>query len=117
MVEKKQDQAATTMLERRGEPRIRASHPALLRMPNALLIEVWVQDVSSGGVRLRVPEPVPVGASVRIEAHELLLFGTVTHCEQADGAYSVGIALSRSLEMLIELEKLNASLLVEPEPI
>src|SRR5665213_1130144 len=115
MVAKKQDQAATATLERRGEPRIKACHTALLRTPNALPIEAWVLDVSSRGVRLRVPEPIPVGAPVRIEAQELLLFGTIAHCEQTDGAYCVGIALSRFLEMLAELGKLNASLLAEPE--
>ena len=116
LVEKKQEQTATATLERRGERRIKACHPALLRTANALPIEVWVLDVCSRGVRLRVPEPIPVGAAVRIEAQELLLFGTIAHCEQTDGAYCVGIVLCRSLEMLSELEKLNASLLVEPEP-
>src|ERR1035438_4103238 len=43
---------------------------------NALPIEAWVLDVCSRGLRLRVPEPIPIGAAVRIEAQELLLFGT-----------------------------------------
>ena len=117
MVERKQDQSATATLERRGEPRIKACHPALLRIANALPIEAWVLDVCSRGLRLRVPEPILIGAAVRIEAQELLLFGTIAHCEQTDGAYCVGVVLSRSLEMLAELGKLNASLLVEPEPV
>jgi len=44
------------------------------------------------------------------------VFGTTTHCEQTDGAYCVGIALSRSLEILADMEKLNKSLFVEPDP-
>ena len=117
MVEKKQDQSAAATLERRGEPRIKACHPALLRIVNALPIEAWVLDVSSRGVRLRVPAPIPVGAAVRIEALELLLFGTITHCEKSDGAYNVGIRFSRSLEVLADMVKLNESLFVEQEPV
>jgi hypothetical protein len=115
MVEKKQDKAATASLERRSEARIKACHPALLRTPNAHPIEGWLLDASSTGIGLRVPEPVPVGVAVRVDAQELLLFGTVTHCEQTDGAYRVGIKLSRSLEMLAELQKLNESIFIEPE--
>jgi hypothetical protein len=117
MVKKKQDQAASPTLERRREPRIKANHSALLRTLNAPPVEAWVLDVSSRGVRLRVPEPVPVGAAVRIEAQELLLFGTITHCELTQGAYYVGIELSRPLEMLAELRKLYGALLDEPEPV
>ncbi len=117
MVKKKQDQATSATLERRGEPRIKAGHSALLRMPEALPLEVWVLDVSSRGARLRIPEPIPVGSAVRIEAKEMLLFGTITRCELLDGAYEVGIRFSRRLEMLDDLRKLNAALFVESEPI
>jgi hypothetical protein len=58
-----------------------------------------------------------IGTAVKVEAQELLLFGTITHCELKDGAYCVGIALSRPLEVLAELGKLNAALLGEPEPV
>ena len=115
MVENKQDQATSAASELRSESRIKAGHPALLRMPNAYPIEAWVLDVSSTGVGLRVPEPVSVGVAARVDAQELLLFGNVTHCEQTDGAYGVGIKLSRSLEMLAELKELNESLFIEPE--
>jgi hypothetical protein len=117
MVEKKQDQEATATPERRSEARIKACNPALLRRPNAHPIEGWLLDVAPTGVRLRVPEPVPVGAAVRVDAQETLLFGTVTHCEQTDGAYRVDIKLSRSLEALAELQRLNQSMFIEPEPV
>jgi PilZ domain len=117
MVEKKQDQAATATSHRRSKSRIKARHPVLLRMPNGRPIEGWLLDVSSTGLGLRVPEPVPIGVAVRVDAQELLLFGSVTHCEQTDGAYRVDIKLSRSLETLVELTKLNESIFIEPEPV
>jgi len=112
----KQDLLQTATLERRREPRFKACHPALLTTPKARPVEAWVLDVSSNGLRLRVPVPVGVGVAVRVDAEELLVFGTTTHCEQTDGAYCVGIALSRSLEILADMEKLNKSLFVEPDP-
>jgi len=70
-------------------------------------------DVSASGAKLRIPAPLAVGATVKIEAEELLLFGTIIRCEKSEGAYYAGIALSRSLEMLTELGKLNECLLKE----
>lgn len=115
MVEQKQNQGAMAILERRVERRIKAGHAALLTTANRHPMEAWVLDVSSRGARLRVPEAVPVGTAVKIEAPELMLFGTIAHCEFSDGAYEVGIVLSRPLEMLTELRKLNAALLAESQ--
>jgi hypothetical protein len=115
MVKREQGQTATTTLERRSEPRAKANHPALLKMPHAHPIEAWVLDISSSGARLRLPEPVPVGTRVSLEAQELLLFGTTTRCEMTHGAYDVGVVLSRPLEMLGELRKLQAALLAESQ--
>jgi hypothetical protein len=100
-------------IERRREPRERANHTALLTLPNRHPLEAWVLDVSSKAVRLRTPEPLTVDLEVRIDAEELLLFGTVTRCELIDGAYQVVLFLSRPLEMLDELQRLNKALLVE----
>ena len=115
MVNQKQDEATIAALERRREPRIRAGHAALLTTANMLPMEAWVLDISSGGVRLRVPETVPIGTAVGIEAPELMLFGTVAHCEFNHDAYEVGIALSQPLEMLAELRRLYAALLAESQ--
>jgi hypothetical protein len=116
MGERKQDLLAAPTSERRREPRFKGCHSALLTTPNAPPIEAWVLDVSSNGARLRVPNAVRIGVAVRVDAKELLLFGTITHCEETDGAFSVGIALSRALEVLADMERLNESLFVEPEP-
>jgi hypothetical protein len=116
MVTKTQDQAATATLERRAEPRVKAGHSVLLRRPDTLPMEACLLDVSSRGARLRVPEPVPVDATVRIEAPGLLLLGTIKRCGFNHGAYEVGIAFARPIEMLCELRKLEAAFLAESEP-
>ncbi len=113
MVKQAHDQAATATLERRSEPRIKAGHSVLLRAPNAHPMEACLLDISSQGARLRIPDPVSVGETVRIEAPDLLLAGTINRCELTRGAYEVGLALSFPMEMFGELRKLNAALLSE----
>ena len=110
-----QDQAVIATLERRAEPRITSGRSVLLETPHTHPMEACMLDVSASGARLRVPEPVPVGVNVRIEAQELLLFGTVKRCCVIHGAHEVGIALSLPLETLGELQKLNAALLAESQ--
>ena len=111
MTHTEKDSATTVTLdERRTEPRVKAILPVLLKTPHAHPMEACLLDVSRHGARLRVPEPVEVGASVRIEAQDLLLFGTVKRCSVVHGAHEAGIALSVPLEMLGELQKLNAAL-------
>jgi hypothetical protein len=116
MVKTETNLAATVMHERRAEPRIKTSQPALFRAAHKHFFEACILDVSSKGARLRASEPLSVGETVRVDAHEMVLFGTVTRCELTDGAYDIAILLSRPLKILEELGKLNESLLVEPEP-
>jgi hypothetical protein len=113
MVQEMRDQGMNATSERRREPRSKANHSALLTAPGAPPLEAWVRNVSAKGVGLRVPQPIPVGTAVRVEADELLLFGTITRCEPVDGAYEVGVVLCCPLAMLSELRKLNAALFVE----
>jgi hypothetical protein len=115
MTDTELDNAVTATLERRSEPRVKSSLPVFVKTPHAHPMEACLLDVSPHGVRLRVPEPVQVGANVRIEAPDLLLFGTVKRCCLIRGAHEVGIALSLPLEMLGELQKLNAALMVDGE--
>jgi hypothetical protein len=46
-----------------------------------------------------------------VDAPGVLLVGEVTRCDLDDGAYNVGVKLSRPLEMLAELERLNRAFL------
>ena len=113
MTSTERDRAITVTLEQRAEPRAKSIVPVLLKTLHAHPMEACLLDVSPHGARLRVPESVEVGADVRIEAPDLLLFGRVNRCCQIHGAHEVGIELSRPLEMLGELQKLNATLLAE----
>ena len=116
MGQKEQHQVGSATPERRLDPRTKTNHTVLIKTPDSLPIEACVLDVSSRGARLRASEPVPVGTTVRIDSEELLLFGTTTRCELAGGGYDVGVSLSRRLEMLDDLRKLNSSLLDDWEP-
>ena len=113
MTSTERDRAITVTLERRAEPRAKSSIPVFLKTPHAHPMEACLLDVSPHGARLRVPEPVQVGDNVRIEAPDLLLFGTVKRCCPMHGAHELGVTLSVPLEMLGELQKLNAALLAE----
>ena len=113
MTQTEPEAAGTVTLERRAEPRVKSILPVFLKTPHAHPMEACLLDVSPHGAHLRVPEPVQVGENVRIEAHDLLLFGTVKRCSVVHGAHELGIELSRPLGMLSELQKLNATLLSE----
>jgi hypothetical protein len=117
MVEKLQDQLATATSERRREPRIRSAKSVLLSIPEEPPIEAWLLDISSKGARLRTPRPIPPATAVRIQALEVLLYGTTVHCHPDRGAYEIGIELSLPLDMLTELRKLNAALVAERKPL
>jgi hypothetical protein len=106
---------ATATLERRTEPRIKAGLSALVRTPNSRPMEGCLLDVSPKGARVRVPNLVPVGTIMRIEAHELVLVGNIQRCDQTHGAYEAGVELSVPMEMLDELRLLNAALCAESE--
>jgi len=100
-------------IERRSEPRYKAGHTVILKTSHAHPMEAYLMDVSSRGARLRVPEAIPVDEPVKIEAPGLLLFGTIRRCELMHGAHEVGVALAHPVEMLGELERLNAAISAE----
>jgi hypothetical protein len=106
---------AAATLDRRTELRIKAGLSALVSTPNSPPMEGCLLDVSPKGARVRVPNFVPVGTIIRIEAHELVLVGNIQRCGLTHGAYEAGVELSVPMEMLDELRLLNAALLAESE--
>jgi PilZ domain len=103
-------------MERRKEPRLRLKQPVILTLLEAKsrrFIEACVTDISGGGVQLRVPMPLPCGATIEIEGGNTLILGEVCRCEPADGAYTVGVQVSQTLPSLMEVELLNRSLIGE----
>jgi len=117
MTKKQQDQAAAATSERRAEPRIKAGVSVVWITQRSHPIEACLLDLSPHGARLRIPEMVPVGTNVRIEAHELLLSGTVRRCCRIQGAYEVGMMLAEPMDMVDQLRRLDAALLAESEPV
>jgi PilZ domain len=103
-------------VERRRENRLKTNRPVTLTILGAIaqpLMEACVLDMSGSGLCLRLPLPVPCGAAVKVDAHDMLMLGEITRCTPEDGAYTVGIHLSHSLAALPELERLNRTLLRE----
>jgi len=88
----------------------------LLDAKTRRLIEACVTELSGSGVQLRVPMPLPCGATIEIEGEDTLVLGEVCRCEPAEGAYAVGVQISQTLSSLMELELLNRSLIGDEEP-
>jgi hypothetical protein len=105
-------------VERRKELRLRIKQPVMLTLIDAKsrrLIEACVTDISGSGVQLRVPMPLPCGATLEIEGGDSLMLGEVCRCEAVEGAYAVGVQVSHTLSSLMELELLNRALIGEKQ--
>ena len=85
----------------------------LLDAKSRRFIEACVTDISGSGVQLRVPMPLPCGATIEIEGGDTLILGEVCRCEPVEGAYAVGVQVSQTLPSLMELELLNRKLIGE----
>lgn len=74
-------------------------------------MEVAVLDISASGLQARVPEPLPCGATVKIDGENVLVLGEVLRCEPAEGAYRAGIQFCHEVASLMELKLLHRALL------
>jgi hypothetical protein len=102
-------------VERRRETRLKVRQPVTLTVlgDRGKITEACVLDVSSGGVQLRAPAPVPCGAPIKIDGDNTSMLGEVCRCVPAEGAYNVGVQLIDPSPTLLELEHLNRSLIGE----
>jgi hypothetical protein len=75
-----------------------------------------VVDVSSRGMGLTVPESLPLGTPIKIEAHDELILGEVCYCVAHEGAYRVGLAVKHRLAGLAQLHSLNRALMAAAFP-
>lgn len=75
-----------------------------------------VIDVSPRGMGLTVPESLPLGTPVKIEAHDELVLGEVCYCVAYEGKYRVGLAVKHRLAGLAQLQSLNRALIAEAPP-
>lgn len=69
-----------------------------------------VVDLSSRGIGLTVPSPLPLGTPIKIEAHDELLLGEVCFCAPHDGVHRAGIAVKHRLAGLAQLHSLGRAL-------
>ncbi|HEV2200049.1 MAG TPA: PilZ domain-containing protein [Bryobacteraceae bacterium] len=106
----KENASIKTLVDRRGEPRMKANRPVTAHALPGRTWEACILDISAGGARLRSSAEIPPGTQVRLDAPGILLAGTVTRCDPEGGAYNVGVKLLRPLTMLEELARLNAAL-------
>ncbi len=69
-----------------------------------------VLDVSSHGMALDLPSPVPPGSAIKIEVGDALVLGIVSYCTPRDGGYRAGLVVKHRLAGLAELHRLNRAL-------
>ncbi len=101
--------------ERRIEVRFKASQPVSLTVlggTTKAVMEGCITDISPSGLRLRVPEPLALGAPIKVDAQDVLLLAEVVRCEPDRGAYNVGLQVHKSVAAS-ELIRLNNALLHE----
>lgn len=79
-------------------------------------MDVRVEEISSAGARLRVPERVPLSAPVKLEWEDAMYLGECVHAT-ADGAggYIVGIHFEQGISGLQDLRNLMVRLTAEAE--
>jgi CheY-like chemotaxis protein len=55
-----------------------------------------VLDVSTTGLRLRIPSAIHRGAQVQVQVEKAVVFGTIRYCQEASrNAYDVGLAIDQ----------------------
>jgi PilZ domain len=74
-----------------------------------------VRNLSGRGMRLTVPQAIPPGTAVRVDADNVMFLGEICYCVPEGSGYSVGLMLEHILTKLDELERLNQSLFGDPE--
>ncbi len=102
--------------DRRRDPRFATSQPVVLTVLGTKakpVTEACILNISDHGLRLRVAQPIPAGAIVKVDAREVPLLGEVVRCVPIDGAHHVGVHLFQSLTGAFDLSRLNNRLLLE----
>lgn len=69
-----------------------------------------VLDISSHGMALDLPVPIPPGSAIKIEVGDALVLGEVSYCTPHGGRYRAGLVVKHRLAGLAELHRLNRAL-------
>jgi hypothetical protein len=86
-------------MECRKEPRLKANQPVivssfgLMPMPP---VSGRTLDMSGSGLRLRLPNQIPCGSPVKVEAEHMVMLGEVSRCQFEGGCYTVSLMLLQS---------------------
>ncbi len=72
-----------------------------------------VVDMSGCGLRLSVPQPIPVGSPVKVEGTDMLLLGEACRSQPSQDGYDVALEIAQSLASLSDLDRLNRALVGE----
>ena len=54
-------------------------------------------DVSRNGLRIAVPEAIPVGSLLRVELEDSIVFGEVRYCEDRQSWFAIGMFVEEVL--------------------
>jgi hypothetical protein len=86
-------------MELRREPRLKANQPVtvssmgLMKMPPVV---GHTLDMSGSGLRLRLPNPIPCGSPVKVEAEHMVMLGEVRRCQFEGSCYTVSLMMLQS---------------------
>jgi hypothetical protein len=84
-------------VERRRESRFEANKPVLVTTLGLLgmpPVTGRAIDMSGSGLRVLVPNPMPLGSTVKVETDHLVMKGEVRRCEDGPKGFVVGVHLS-----------------------
>ena len=100
-------------MERRIEPRFEVDQEVVLTLLGAASLSVVgrLSNLSGQGALIRIPEPLPLGAPVRIRWGDKLLLGEICHVGKDSDGYSAGIQLESSLTSVSDLQRLVAAVM------
>lgn len=105
-------------MDRRQSPRLPANLPAKLTLLSedtdpspGIPCDVTVAEISGNGARVWTPQPLPIGAVVKLELEDDLYLGEVRHCSPTDHGFQAGLHLDCALASLSGIRALMLALL------
>ena len=104
-------------MERRSELRFEIDRPVRVTGLDASPVRCngTVRNLSGRGMRLTVPEAIHPGATVRVDADNIMFLGEISYCVPESPGYSVGLMVEHILTGLDELQRLNRGLFGDSE--
>jgi hypothetical protein len=104
-------------VERRSEVRFEVDRPVRVTGLDACPVccTGTVRNLSGRGMRLSVPQAIPPGTAVRVDADNIMFLGEISYCVPENPGYSVGLMVEHILTGLDELERLNRVLFGDSE--